>query len=461
MKLLLAFVGLALTSAAASQPNILLIILDDQNSFAGRTDIAPEPVTPNLDRLAKRGIKFANAQCPAPVCNPSRTAFLSGLRPSTTGIYDNNQDKLPEGHLLTRTTSLPIYFREHGYHLAGGGKIFGSAVGSGLKHRLWDETMVTARKGRKDHDPVPPKEKLPLNGIGKHDWGAFPTSREEMSDWRLAGWAAEFLGKAQSKPFFLACGIIKPHTPWYVPQEYFDLFPPDRITIPALAADESAGLPEIAREKPGREAQVIARRKELVAAYLAASRYADDCVGRILAGLERGPHRDNTIVLIFGDNGYHFGEKHQWSKGTLWENSARVPLVIAGPGIASGQTSTRPVSLLDLYPTLLELAGLPAKPELEGVSIVPLLRNPAAPWERPALTTSGFKNHGLRTERWRYIRYAGGAEELYDHDSDPLERTNLASKPEFTDIKADLQKWLPHHDEPRNPDTANGRNADD
>ena len=448
-------------AAETPKPNVLLIILDDQNGFAGRTDLAPEPVTPNLDRFAKRGVIFVNAQCPAPICNPSRTAFLSGLRPSTTGIYDNEQHSLPASHILRRTTSLPGYFRERGYYTASSGKVFGAAFRAVVKNGVWDETMYTGGKSFKA-DPVPPKEKLPLSGlVGRHDWGAFPASREDLEDWRLAGWAAEFLTKPQSKPFFLACGIVKPHTPWYVPKEYFDLFPPDRITIPDLTADESAGVPAVAREKPHKnDAQLVARRKELVAAYLAVSRYADDCVGRILAGLEKGPYRDNTIVVIFGDNGYQFGEKNIWNKGRLWEGSAHVPLVMAGPGIARDQTSKRPVSLLDLYPTLLELAALPPRPNLDGVSLVPLLKNPAAPWERPVLTTSGFNNHALRTERWRYIRYADGSEELYDHDADPLEHTNVASKPEFAGIKADLQKWLPQNNEPRNPDSKARKSKD-
>lgn len=445
-------------AAEMPRPNVLLIILDDQNAFAGRTDLAPEPVTPNLNRFAKAGFTFVNAQCAAPVCNPSRTAFLSGLQPSTTGIYDNSQDALPKDHVLTRTTSLPSYFREQGYQTAGGGKVFGSAFGSVLKNRLWDETPERMRKEQK-HDPAPPKEQI--QSIGKHEWGVSPVSRDKLEDWMLAGWAAEFLGKPQPRPFFLACGIVKPHSPWFVPREYFDLFPPDRIRIPDLAADESEGLPAVARERKSRiNAQLVARRKELVAAYLAASRYADDCVGRILDGLNQGPHRGNTLVVILGDNGYQFGEKNTWSKGRLWEGSAHVPLVLAGPGIPQNQSSTRPVSLVDLYPTLLELAGLPRKQGLDGISLVPLLKNPALPWERPALTTAGFKNHALRSERWRYIRYADGSEELYDHDRDPLERMNLTSRPEFAAIKVKLQQWLPKQDEPRNPNPK-GRKGDD
>ncbi len=450
------FLLFASLASAAPKTNVLLIVIDDQNAFAGRTDLAPEAVTPQLDRFAKSGMTFANAQCAAPVCNPSRTAFLSGLRPSTTGIYDNSQDSLPKDHLLMSSISLPTYFRDQGYHLAGAGKVFSSAIAAAAGKRIWTETVELGRKAKK-HAPAPP-EGGGMNAIGKHAWGPLYKSKEEMEDWKLAGWAADFLTKAHEEPFFLACGVVKPHTPWYVPQEYFDLFPPERITIADLAADESAGLPESVREKKHKtEAELIQRRKELISAYLAASRYADDCVGRILKGLTDGPNREHTIVVICGDNGYEFGDKHHWSKGSLREGSAHVPLVIAGPRIAAQQTCTHPVSLLDLYPTLVELAGLPAKSTLEGVSLVPLLKNPAMPWERPALTTDGFKNHALRNDRWRYIRYADGAEELYDHDADPLERSNLATKPESAKIKADLQQWLPKHDEPRNPDSEGGK----
>ena len=319
-------------------------------------------------------------------------------------------------------------------------------LGDGQRFLGRDESDWGAHKG---DDARPPKEKIPLNGIGKHDWGAFPDNKEDMEDWQLAGWAAEYLAKPHAQPFFIACGIVKPHTPWYVPQSYFDLFPPDRVTIADLAKDETAGIPKVAREKFHRNDDVLVkRRKELVAAYLASSRYADDCVGRILDALEKSPYRANTLVVICGDNGYQFGEKNNWSKGKLWEGSTEVPLVIAGPGIAKGEVCTHAVSLLDIYPTLVELARLPANPSLDGTSIVPLLKNPSASWDRPVVTTARFQNHAIRSDRWRYIRYEDGSEELYDHDRDPLERNNLASQPESTAIKASLQKWLPKHDEP-------------
>lgn len=438
-----------IVDAVARPPNVLLIVLDDQNSFAGRRDLAPEPVTPNLDRLAQRGVTFAHAQCAAPVCNPSRAALFSGLRPSTTGVYDNDQGRLTKGNRIESAIAMPAYFHSHGYLTAGGGKLFAASLGSTVGKDTWDETEPAALR-RKGHGPVPPKDQLPLNGVGKHDWGAFPERKDQMEDWQLAGWAADFLGQPHEKPFFLACGIVKPHTPWYVPQEYFDRFPHKQITIHDLVENETAGVPRIAREKWHKgDATLVARRKELVAAYLAASRYADDCVGRILEALQRSPYRDNTLVVVCGDNGYQFGERNSWSKGQLWEGSTQVPLVIAGPGVAAGKDCELAVSLLDVYPTLVALANLPANTQLDGVSLVPLLKNPDSEWDHPAITTKGYQNHAVRSNRWRYIRYVDGSEELYDHDNDPLERTNLAERPELQSVKEDLRRWLPKYNEPR------------
>ena len=451
-RLLVCVAGVAGVAAAAepAKINVVMIVLDDQNSFALKRDIAKELASPNLMKLAQRGVAFAHAQCAAPVCNPSRSAMFSGLRPSTSGVYDNDQGRLSPGNALERATSLPGYFHDRGYLTAGGGKLFAASFGSTVGKEVWDVTEDAATR-RKGHGPRPSKESLPLNGIGKHDWGALPEQKkEDMEDWQLAGWAAEFLTASHDKPFFLACGIVKPHTPWYVPQEYFDLFSADEIKIADLAADESAGLPKVAREKRHRgDEELTKRRKELIAAYLAASRYADDCIGRILNALDASPHRDNTVVVICGDHGYHFGEKNHWSKGTLWEESAQTPLVVAGPGVVAGKVCTHPVSLIDIYPTLLELAHLPPNANVDGASFAPLCKDPAIKWDRPALTTAGYQNHALRNDRWRYIRYADGSEELYDHDNDPLERTNLANQAESASIIADLRKWLPKQDTPR------------
>ena len=217
---------------------------------------------------------------------------------------------------------------------------------------------------------MPEPKGASVQGLGKNDWAPSPAPKDPLPAWKNAGWAAEILMRRQPKPCFLAVGIVKPHTPWYVPQEYFDFFPPEQLNLPPLAEDENAGLPLSVKVKvkdgPDKRAE---RRNEMVSAYLAASRFADDCVGRVLDGLEKGPHREDTIVVYFSDHGYEFGDKHNWSKGSAREGSARVPLVSSGPGLPQGETSTRPVSLLDLYPTLVELAGLPVNPDNEGRSL--------------------------------------------------------------------------------------------
>jgi arylsulfatase A-like enzyme len=247
-------------------------------------------------------------------------------------------------------------------------------------------------------------------------------------------------------------GFVKPHLPWFVPREYFDRVPVGTVTPPPLRLDEREGIVTGKKNREGRAASELrSKRREAFAAYLAACAFADDCVGRVMAALDAGPNRDNTVVVLCGDNGFQMGEKNTWGKGQLWEQSTHVPLILAGPGIAAEQRCGQPVSLLDLYPTLVEMCGLPVAKTLEGVSLVPLLRNPNAAWEHVAITTRGYKNHAVRTERWRYIRYADGIEELYDHATDPQEWKNLASDAKYEAVKADLRHRLPDHDAPRNP----------
>ena len=430
---------------ANERPNVLFLVVDDLNAWIGCLDARLGAQTPQIDRLASRGMLFRNAHCAAPLCNPSRTALLTGLRPSTTGIYDNSQAQSPSDHPAKRAVLLPGYFKSKGYVVLGAGKVPGHSTGS----YPWDESFDLPDRA------VPAK--LPLNNPGKIDWGAYPATREQMSDWQLAGWVSGELGKRHPTPFFLAAGFVKPHLPWYVPKEYFDRVHTASLTPPPLRPDELEGIPAIARKEEKEKqkqstAALLSKRREVFAAYLAAGAFADDCVGRVIAALEAGPHRDNTIVVLFGDNGIQLGEKNAWGKGKLWEESTHVPLMISGPGIASKQHCDKPVSLLDIYPTLVELCGLPAVKTLEGTSLAPLLKNPGAVWDHVALTTMGYKNHTVRTERWRYIRYADGSEELYDHAADPREWKNLASDLKYETVKADLRRWLPAHDAPRNPD---------
>jgi arylsulfatase A-like enzyme len=427
--------------AAASRPNVLLIIDDDLNDLVGCMTPEVGTKTPNIDRLASQGTLFVNAHCAAPVCNPSRTAMLTGLSPSTTGIYDNLQVPSPPDHIVFKTVLLPGHFKNNGYRVIGAGKIPGHSTGA----YKWDDTFIPNTKGR-------------VKGGGNHTWGIAAEAKEDLPDWQMADWAAGQLARPQQKPLFLAIGFVKPHLPWTVPKEYFDRFPAGSVKPVPLKADDTADLPAAAHGETSRAvSRLIEKRDEAHTAYFAAMAFADECIGRVIAALERSPIRDNTIIVLCGDNGFQIGEKNSFGKGRLWEESTHVPLMIKLPGSSKTQCCTRPVSLLDVYPTLIDICALPAISGLEGTSLTPLLKNPTAEWKSAAVTTMGEGNHTVRTERWRYIRYAEGSEELYNHESDPHEWTNLASNPEFESIKTELRRHLPANNAPRNPAQSKAR----
>jgi len=475
--LLLAHALCAATAAATERPNVLFLAVDDMNDWVGCLGgYAGEVHTPHIDRLAKRGMLFVNAHCPAPVCNPSRTAIMTGLRPTTTGIYDNGrwwQPALPEA------VTLPEYFARHGYNVVGGGKVYHHTPGfnpPGQWHSYFDQVFDDPwhRPGPRDALPVRklawPKG-FPLCGLenvreGKRppanakefDWGPFNKKVLEMGDGQMVAWAKAFLEQDHDRPFFLAAGIFRPHLPWYAPQKYFDAYPLEDIKLPTVPADDLQDIPaagrRIARYR-GDEWEYLKRQKrwrEAVQAYLASISFADSLVGQLMASLERGPHAEDTIVVLWSDHGWHLGEKHHWHKFTLWEEATRVPLIVVAPNVTQPNARTsKPVGLIDLYPTLVELCGLPAMQRLDGMSLVPLLKDPSAPWERAALTTHGRGNHSLRTERYRYIRYADGSEELYDHRTDPHEWTNLAERAEYHELKRKLRSRLPKKEAPPAP----------
>jgi arylsulfatase A-like enzyme len=337
--------------------------------------------------------------------------------------------------------TLPQHFMAHGYHVVGRGKIF---HGRFPDPPSWHEYIP------KGSDPVPPNR--PVNGIPKtahFDWGPVDVSDDDMDDTKVAKWIIDYLSQKHEKPFFLACGLFRPHLPWYVPREYFDMYPPDKVTLPNVNENDLDDVPPIGRQmaRPqGDHRKVIETNnwRKAVSAYLACISFTDTNVGRVLDALDRSPYAKNTVVILWGDHGWHLGEKLHWRKFALWEEATHAPLLLATPGIArSGAKCSRTVSFLDVYPTLSELCGLPLTKQLEGVSLVPLLKNPSASWDRPALTIHGRNNHSIRSERYRYIRYRDGTEELYDHRKDPLEWDNLASKPELKEVKQRLAKWLP------------------
>jgi len=452
---------------ALSRPNVLFLGVDDWRDWVGCLGPGVKVHTPNLDRLASRGLLFTNAHCAAPVCNPSRTALLTGLQPSSTGVYTNDHWWKPA---LPGVVTLPQYFKQNGYYVAGGGKIFHHEPGFNdpdAWHDYYHWAEVNRENGwsggynRGGPDVRPPR--FPMSDVNDYrqnfDFGPVDNPESDFPDYKVASWAAEVLARPTRNPFFLAVGMFRPHLSWYVPRKYYDLYPLESIKLPDVLPNDLDDVPAAAlrlqQVRIPEEHNLVVKRgrwKQAVQAYLACISFSDAMVGRVLRALEAGPHRDNTVVVLWSDHGYHLGEKSAWHKFTLWEESTRVPLIFAAPGITkAGALCSRPVSLVDLYPTLIALCGLPAKTGLDGQSLMPLLRQPAAPWDRPALTTSGFGNHSLRDERWRYIRYKDGSEELYDHREDPKEWHNLAGDAKYAPVKQRLARWLPKTNRPEVP----------
>lgn len=446
-----------------TRPNVLFIAVDDLNDWVGCLGGHPQAHTPNIDRLAKRGMLFTNAHCPAPLCNPSRTAVMTGLLPSTSGVHGNEQDWHQSPYLKGHST-LPRWFQEHGYFTAGCGKLFhanhgGESAalngGHGGLQGFDDFPAWEARFPVKDRqlvaDAVRPGQNFNGLNIWHWDWGPIEATEEEMADGKAVAWAAEQLSQPQEKPLFLAVGIYKPHSPWYVPKQYYDERPGlDEIVLPEVREDDLEDVPEIAKgyAKGANNLHAVLKREELwhdaVRAYLATVTFTDAMVGRLLDALDASPNGKKTIIVLWSDHGWHLGEKQRWHKSTLWEEATRVPLIVVAPGMTDeGGRCARAVSLIDLYPTLCELCELPLPERNDGKSLVPLLKNPEAEGHPPAVTVLGGRHVAVRSDRWRFNRYADGSEELYDHEADPNEWTNLAKEEQYTAVKADLAKHLP------------------
>ena len=436
-----------------ARPNVLFIGVDDLRDWVGHLSGHPNAKTPNIDRLAKRGVSFTRAYCSAPLCNPSRISLLTGVAPSKSGVYGNGEklrQKLPDAVTLMQ------HFRASGYSVRGAGKIFHGT--SAYDMDSWD--IFFKSSGSKKHR-IKRDSSLPKSAWVP--WGALACSDDEMLDGINAKWIITELKKPQEKPFFLAYGLTKPHLTWSVPQKYFDLHPLDGIKLPPTKKGDLDDIPafgkKLAREvydpsgerdfavKPdGDHANVISNKQwgKAVQAYLATISFADAQIGRVLDALDRNGHADNTIVVLWGDHGWHLGEKDHWRKHALWDVSTRTPLIFSAPrGVAEDKLCQRPVSLIDIYPTLIDLCGLPKRRGLDGQSLKSLLENPERKWDRPVVITYGLNNHAVQTERWRYIRYRDGGQELYDHERDPNEWTNLASIPKYSPQKTKLAKWLP------------------
>ncbi len=443
----------ALTIAAAHaaaeerRPNVLFLPVDDLNDWISCMGGHPDCRTPNIDRLAARGVLFDQAHCAAPACNPSRAALLTGLRPSTSGVYVNPQPWRP---VMPDVVTLPQHFMAGGYHVLGGGKVY---HGSYPDEASWHEYF------RKAGDPKPTDEVLRSgrSRSGGIVWGVLDVDDEEMDDYRVTSWAVDYLEKDHDRPFFLACGIFRPHMPWQVPRKYYDMYPHETVVLPDVPDDDLDDVPEagVRMARPGGDHATMINSgnwRWAVQAYLASIAFVDVQIGRLLDALDSSPHADNTIIVLWGDHGWHLGEKHHWRKFSLWEEATRAPLLFVVPGLTKpGGVCKKPVDFMNIYPTLADLCGLPVGEHLDGVSMRPLLENPDAKWDRPALTTHGRMNHALRSDRWRYIRYADGSEELYDHRTDPMEWNNLADDAKLAAVKDELKAWLPKTNAPETP----------
>ena len=432
-------------AAPATPPNVLMIAIDDLNDWIGCLKGRPAAITPHIDGLAARGTLFANAHCQAPICNPSRTSLLSGLRPSTTGVY-GLQPGPRDVAMLKDWVMLPQYFEQHGYFTAAFGKVFHDGA-----VKPADRAKEFNVYGQAPGMPYPPKKFVetpsPMKAV---DWGIFPGDDREQADWKIADLAiAQLRDAPKDKPFFIAAGFRLPHVPCFASQKWFDLYPEDKLELPPVLSDDRKDVPDFAWylhwKLPEPRLSWLEQKKQfapLVRAYLASTSFMDSQVGRLLDALKASGRLENTIVVLWSDHGWHIGEKAITGKNTLWERSTRVPLIFAGPGVARG-VSHEPAELLDIYPTLVAAAGLPARDGLEGHSLVPQLRDADAKREWPAITTHNPDNHTVRSTKWRYIRYADGSEELYDMIGDANEWTNLARDPRHAAVKAELAKWLP------------------
>ncbi len=474
------------TQASRSLPNVLFIAIDDLNDWIGPLAGHTQAKTPNMARLAQRGVVFANAHCAAPICNPSRAAVFSGQQPFKTGVFSNDGPISDIRKVLPDSALLPKYFESAGYHTYGTGKLLHKSSKSLYNeefypHQRWSpfeptqvnytDTELPSKKSTnprhattlKGHEVILPLNRMPsdresdASGGESFDWGPLDVEDEDMGDGQIATWAAKMLRENHQQPFFLAVGFYRPHIPLFAPKKYFDLYNDVDIKLPEVKVDDLDDLSAGARERAlepvtaGSHATVIKHDqwRAAVKGYLACVSFVDAQVGRLLDALDSGPNAGNTIIVLWGDHGWHLGEKQHWGKWTGWERSTRVPLIISpnrdvrGQPLMRGERCDEPVSLLDLYPTLIDLCSLPQRDEIDGQSLVPLLTNPAQSTDRVVLTTFGPGNYSAMGRHWHYIRYSDGAEELYDRSADPQEWTNLAEKREYASMKAELAKSLP------------------
>ncbi|MCG8580071.1 MAG: sulfatase [Bacteroidales bacterium] len=462
-----------------SKPNVLFISVDDLNDWIGVVGEQgnSKVKTPNLDRLAAMGVYFKNAHANVPVCEPSRLGVMTGLDATSTGCYSNSSG-VNNKELWNQVTALPALLRQNGYFTMGCGKLEGYLCNPleefGPNEKLWDERLkrnftVTndlLKDGGGYHgiDFYPfPKGGSPIKkhnpAYKGHSLCAGPIDRNDlplgkMPDELTADWAIERLERNYNQPFMLGVGFVRPHVPYTAPQKYFDMYPLNDIAVPEVTVDEMDDIPAYGKAmaygafEPGNERIVRELgpeyRKKLVQGYMASVTFLDDQVGRLIDALELSKHANNTIIVLWSDHGQHLGEKRSWRKNTLWQESTNSPMIWVVPGMTKkGQVCHQPASLLDIYPTLNQLCQLNAKHDFDGLSLAPQLKDATTRRTVPAITSYSYGSHSARGERWHYIRYYDGSEELYDGQNDYNESINLASDPQFSNILKEYRTYIP------------------
>lgn len=453
--LLFASIGLALPwqdAKSQKKMNVLFIASDDLNTRLGAYG-HPLVKTPNLDRLAKRGVKFDYAYNQYPLCSPSRVSVLTGLRPDTTRVYD--LQTLFRDNIATVTT-LPEFFKNNGYFSARVGKIYHYGVPGQIgtdgqdDAQSWNQVINPSGRDKKEEHML--TNYTPNRGLGSSlSWLEAEGSDDEQTDGIVANETIRLLRANKDKPFFIAAGFYRPHCPYVAPKKYFDLYPLEKITLPVEPPEHFSSIPKPAFfTDPLYWGLNEPQRKEVIRAYYASVSFMDAQVGKLLDAVDELGLAGNTIIVFWSDHGYNLTEHGQWKKQSLFEEVARVPLFIAAPNAkGNGKVSKRVVELVDLYPTLARLCGMEPPHYLAGADLTPLLNNAKAKWGRAAYTQvlrgrENIMGRSVRTERWRYTEWADGIHgaELYDHKKDPYEYNNLAGNPAFTKIRTEMRNLL-------------------
>lgn len=461
---LLLFSSNEMTSTQSIRPNVIMFVMDDLNDWV--TPLGYNQVrTPNMDRLSIQGVTFTNAQAPGVFCAPSRTAIFTGMYASSTGCYENEVFRYDHPDLVT----IQMAFKEAGYNTYGAGKLYHHRSGY-VDLRGWDEYFTRSQEVRDMAyemnsyymDDVPRPDPYPYSPYYRNsdrdgksalhlEWGPIPNEKEdEMADVIRTNWMCDMLKRNHEEPFFMALGMYSPHYPNYAPQKYFDMYDGDQLELPLYKEDDLDDLsPAIRkfytnRSKQHKELEKYGALKDALEGYLASISFADANLGKLMDVLDASPYKDNTIVLVWSDQGFHHGEKGHWGKHTLWQRTTRVPFIWAGPGIASNQKVPATVSLIDIYPTLIELCNLPIDRKFEGVSLLSSLEYPSTAKDRNVFVPHAERrSYAVVNKDWRYIYYRDGAEEFYDVNKDPNEWYNLISDKTYDPIIEEMKKAAP------------------